>query len=173
MQDRTVFAGIAFVSAAVFVFLLVLIYGRTGTAADAARYASLPAWNAFFNTCSASCLVAGWRAIRAGNRRLHAGLMLSALGFSALFLVSYVVYHSVHGDTRFAGEGWVRTSYLAILASHVLVTAAALPMILATLYYAAGGRFDSHRRLARRTLPAWLYVSVTGVAIFAMLRAYG
>jgi putative membrane protein len=134
--------------------------------------ANLPAANAFFNACSATALAGGWVSIRRGNRDTHMRFMLSAVAFSTLFLASYVVYHAFHGDTRFPGQGIVRPIYFFILASHILLSVAALPMVLTTLYYAATGRFASHRRIARFTLPVWLYVSVTGVLVFALLRAY-
>jgi putative membrane protein len=134
--------------------------------------ASLPALNAFLNACSACALAAGYRAIRRGDRATHIRFMLSAVAFSALFLVSYVVYHNFHGDTRFPGQGLIRPVYFFILVSHILLSIAALPMILSTLFYAASARFGSHRRIARATLPIWLYVSVTGVVVFALLRLY-
>ena len=98
--------------------------------------------------------------------------MLSAFGFSALFLVSYIVNHALRGDTPFPGVGTVRTVYLSILASHVLLSIVALPMVLTTLYFALSGQFKAHRRLARVTFPIWLYVSVTGVVVFVFLKTY-
>jgi putative membrane protein len=90
-----------------------------------------------------------------------------------LFLVGYLAYHYVHGDTRFPGTGTWRGIYLAILASHVLLSMAVVPLVLTTFWFALRRSFARHRRLARVTLPIWLYVSVTGVVIFAMLRAFG
>lgn len=171
MSDRAVFTWIAAASGLILAFLFWLLYGQDLPEATTATRSVLPAWNAAFNACSGICLFAGWRAIRASNRRVHIGFMLSAVAFSALFLVTYIVHHSTHGDTPFPGSGAVKTVYLSILASHVLVTMAALPMILTTLFYAGSGRFEDHRRIARRTLPLWLYVSVTGVLIFAMLES--
>lgn len=91
---------------------------------------------------------------------------------SALFLVSYIVYHSVHGDTKFAGQGLVRPLYFFILISHVLLSAMALPLIFFSLFFSLSSRFPKHKAVARYTLPVWLYVSVTGVLVFALLRAY-
>ena len=98
--------------------------------------------------------------------------MLLAFAFSSAFLVSYIVNHAVHGDTIFPGHGAVRTLYLAILASHVLLSMVALPMVLTTFFFSLTGRFVMHRRIARLTLPIWLYVSITGVVVFVFLKAY-
>lgn len=95
--------------------------------------------------------------------------MLSALGASALFLICYLTYHYYHGTTRFPGVGVVRTFYLALLASHTVLAALVVPLVLVTLFRALRGTFDLHRRIARWTLPVWLYVSVTGVAVYWML----
>jgi putative membrane protein len=130
----------------------------------------LPKVNASLNAVSAGLLVAGYVAIRKGARRLHQYLMVSAFATSALFLVCYVAYHYVHGDTRYAGTGALRAVYLAILASHILLSMAVLPMILTTFYFSFRQSFARHKKLARWTLPLWLYVSLTGVVIFFMLR---
>lgn len=137
---------------------------------DTAALAFMPAVNATMNAIAASCLVAGWLAIRRGKRELHRALMLSALGASAIFLVGYLAYHWVHGDTRYPADAPLRAVYLAVLASHVLLSIVVFPMILATFWFALRGRLVTHRKLARWTLPIWLYVSVTGVAVFLMLR---
>ncbi|HYB98987.1 MAG TPA: DUF420 domain-containing protein [Candidatus Limnocylindrales bacterium] len=172
MDQRSVFTGIGLVSAAIFGFLVWIIYLRAPAGAAGVDVSHLPALNAAFNSMSALCLLAGYAAARRRAFDLHALAMLLALGFSGLFLASYVVYHWHHGDTRFTGQGLVRPVYFFILVSHILLTMAALPMILTTVYYAAGRRFVQHRRLARWTLPIWLYVSVTGVLIFVFLRVW-
>lgn len=172
MNDRSALAGIGLVSAAVFSFLLWLLYLRPQTAGASDSLAWVPAANAAFNAACTVCLVVGFAAIRRGARPLHVACMLGALLFSACFLVGYVVYHFDHGDTHFAGQGFVRPVYFSMLISHVVLTAATLPMILTTVYYACGRRFADHRRVARRTLPLWIYVSVTGILIFAMLRVW-
>jgi putative membrane protein len=99
--------------------------------------------------------------------------MLSALASSGVFLVSYVTYHAYHGDSTFLGQGAVRPIYFAILISHILLSVVALPLVLSTVYLSLSGRFAVHRRLARWTFPIWLYVSVTGVVVFAMLQVFG
>ena len=99
--------------------------------------------------------------------------MLLAFGFSSLFLVSYIVNHALHGDTRFPlGHATMRAIYLVILASHITLSIVALPLVLITFFFSLSGRFAQHKRIARYTFPIWLYVSVTGVVVFALLQAY-
>jgi putative membrane protein len=135
--------------------------------------AFMPAVNAALNSASAACLALGWIAIRRGKRDLHRGLMIGAFVASSLFLCGYVAYHWAHGDTRYPEGAPLRGVYLSILASHVLLSIVALPMVLATFWLSLTKRFVRHRALARWTLPIWLYVSVTGVAVFVMLRTAG
>ena len=139
-----------------------------------------PALHALLNGTAAVLLVLGWLAIRglgpwaAGrSEATHKRFMLGAVGASAVFLTSYVHYHYNHGSTPFWGEGWLRTVYLAVLVPHVLLAIVMVPAILTLLWAAAKGRFERHKRLARWTLPVWLYVSVTGVVIYLMLYRMG
>jgi uncharacterized membrane protein YozB (DUF420 family) len=129
----------------------------------------LPTLNAALNAVSALCLLVGWLLIRRGHRDAHRRAMLGALAASSLFLASYLYYHFHVGSVRFSGQGLVRGIYLAILLSHTLLAIAILPLIAVTLSHALRARFDRHRRIARFTLPAWAYVSVTGVVVYAML----
>ena len=158
-------------SGAIAAFLVWLIYFK-GRVAGPTWVGMLPGANAFFNSLSAICLVLGYRQIRRGNRVVHMRFMLSATVFSALFLVSYITYHFFHGDTKFPGQGWIRPVYFFILISHITLSMVALPLILGTLWYALRTQFRFHRRVARWTLPIWLYVSVTGVVVYFVLRAY-
>ena len=130
----------------------------------------MPGVNATLNATSATLLLLGFAAIRNGRREVHKRLMVSAFAASAVFLVGYVLYHYAHGDTKYQGVGTIRMVYFTILITHVLLSIAMLPMILTTFYFASRERFSSHKRLARWTLPIWLYVSVTGVVIYFMLR---
>ena len=129
----------------------------------------LPTLNAVLNALAACLLVLGYWFIRRGQRDAHRASMLAALTTSALFLLSYVVYHASAGSRPFPGTGPVRAVYFAILISHVVLAALILPLALVTLSRALRERFDAHRRVARYTLPLWLYVSVTGVIIYVML----
>jgi putative membrane protein len=130
---------------------------------------TLPAVNATLNATSAVLLVLGFRAIRAGDRRRHRALMLGAAGTSTLFLVSYVTRVALTGTHRFPGAGALKATYLAVLGSHTVLAAVAAPLVVGTLVLALRARFPSHRRVARWTLPVWLYVSVTGVLVYVML----
>jgi uncharacterized membrane protein YozB (DUF420 family) len=135
--------------------------------------ADLPTLNAVLNATAASLLVLGWWNIRRGRIDAHRRIMIAAFATSALFLVSYVTYHAQIGSRPFTGTGSVRTVYLSILFSHIVLAALILPLALVTLR--RGLRRDDvrHRRIARWTLPIWLYVSVTGVVIYLMLYRLG
>lgn len=129
----------------------------------------LPHVNAVLNTTSALLLLAGYRFIRRGRIQAHRICQVTAVVTSTLFLISYLTYHYYHGATRFAGQGLVRPLYFAILLTHTILAVVIVPLILVTLYRAARGDFIRHRRIARWTLPLWLYVSVTGVIVYLML----
>lgn len=118
-------------------------------------------------------MAVGWSRARAGDRDSHRRLMLAALTVSALFLVSYLAYHARVGSVRFQGVGPLRTVYLCVLLTHTVLAAAVPVLALRMLYLAHRERFDAHRRLGRVALPAWLYVSVTGVAVYGMLYGWG
>jgi len=129
----------------------------------------LPALNALLNSASAILLLTGYVLIRQGKRNAHRWAMTAALTASVLFLTSYLVYHAQVGSVRFQKTGWIRPVYFTILISHTILAACVAPMAIVTVWRAWRGRFDRHRRLARITLPLWLYVSVTGVVIYLML----
>jgi len=163
--------AIGVLSALVAAFLIWLIYFK-GRMAAPEWVSSLPAANAVFNSLSALCLLCGYVCIRRKDRATHKRFMLAATVFSGLFLISYITYHSYHGDTKFPGQGWVRPAYFALLISHIGLSMVALPLIFATLYFSLSGKFKFHRQVARWTFPIWMYVSVTGVLVFFVLRAY-
>ena len=169
-QDRAFFAFNAVVSAAALAFIAYILMIRRGGAGGGIDLRFLPAINACLNALSASLLCAGWVAIKRGARTVHKYCMVSAFVASSLFLVCYLAYHYVHGDTRFPGVGAIRAVYLVILASHVLLSMAVVPLALTAFYFAYRGAFDRHTRVTRWALPIWLYVSVTGVVIYLMLR---
>ena len=129
----------------------------------------LPALNATLNAIAATLLVIGYILIRRGRIEQHRKVMLSAFATSALFLTSYVIYHANVGSRPFTGQGPIRTVYLTILFTHIVLAAAILPMALITLNHALRSRFERHVPIARWTLPIWLYVSVTGVIVYLML----
>ena len=129
----------------------------------------LPHLNAFLNSTSALLLIAGYGFIRAARIDAHRKCQVTAFVTSTLFLISYLIYHYYHGESRFLGQGLVRPLYFTILISHVILAVVIVPLILITLYRAARGDFIRHRKIARWTLPLWLYVSVTGVIVYLML----
>jgi uncharacterized membrane protein YozB (DUF420 family) len=131
--------------------------------------ADLPTLNAALNTTSATLLLLGWVLIRRGHREGHRRAMLGALACSALFLVSYLVYHFQVGSVRFTGEGAIRTVYFVVLISHTVLATAIVPLVLLTVVRALRGRFAAHRTIARVTLPLWAWVSVSGVVVYWML----
>jgi putative membrane protein len=170
LTDRRFMIANAIVSALALSLLAWLLLLR-GHSAGSDALSFMPAINASLNASAAVLLVLGYRAIKAKNRSLHKRLMVSAFCASSLFLVGYVIYHYVHGDTKFLSQGPIRLVYFAVLISHVILSMAVVPMALASFYYAFQGRFATHVKVTRILYPIWLYVSVTGVAIFFLLRA--
>jgi putative membrane protein len=129
----------------------------------------LPALNATLNAISFVFLVTGYVLIKRDRRDAHRNCMIGALIMSGLFLTSYVIYHLQVGSVPFQKTGWIRTVYFGVLIPHVILAAAIVPLILVTVSRALSRRFDKHRRIARWTLPLWLYVSITGVIVYLML----
>lgn len=155
------------VALAVLAYLLLVRRGSHGGSTD---LSFMPAINAAWNAVSATFLVLAVRAIRRGDRTKHRRLVMGAFAASMFFLAGYLAYHYVHGDTKYPGTGPVRIAYLLFLASHVLLSIPVVPLCLAAFYYALKGRFATHRKITRVLYPMWLYVSVTGVLVFAWLR---
>jgi len=169
-KTRSAIAVILAVSAAATAFLFWLIYVHPATDSASARFAFLPALNAALNGLSAMALLIGYTFIRARRIPAHRAAMLTAFGFSTLFLVSYILHHALHGDVRYPVHAALRSVYLPLLASHIILAVVALPLILVTFFFSLTGRIPQHRKVARWTFPLWLYVSLTGVITWAMLR---
>lgn len=129
----------------------------------------LPALNATLNAMASVLLVTGWVLIKRGRRQAHRNCMIAALVVSGLFLTSYVIYHAHVGSVPFTGTGWIRTVYFSVLIPHVILAAAIVPPVIITVSRGLSAKYDRHRRIARWTLPLWLYVSVTGVIVYVML----
>ena len=129
----------------------------------------LPHLNAFLNGTSAILLISGYLFIRRGNIPAHRACQISALAVSILFLCSYLTYHFHHGATRFAGQGFARPLYFTILLTHTVLAVVIVPLVAVTFVRALRQNFVGHRRIARVTLPLWLYVCVTGVIVYLML----
>lgn len=129
----------------------------------------LPHLNACLNGASAILLFSGYSFIRARNVIAHRACQIAALVVSLMFLTSYLIYHYHHGATRFLGSGLARPIYFSILTTHTILAVVIVPLVAVTFYRAFRGDFVRHRRIARVTLPLWLYVSVTGVIVYLML----
>ncbi len=135
--------------------------------------AAWPLFNASLNATSAVLVLAGFACIRAKRVAAHRLFMVGACLVTAVFFASYLAYHARVGSVRFAGTGWSRPVYFAILISHTVLAIVIVPLVLRTLFLAARERIDAHRRIAHWTLPLWLYVSVTGIVVYWMLYRLG
>ncbi len=170
--DRSFFIFNAAISAAALSLLTWLLLFHGGMRSPGVDLRFLPAVNACLNATAASLLIAGWVAIKKQKRELHRYLMVSAFAASGCFLVGYLAYHAVHGDTKFGGTGALRTFYLLLLASHVLLSLFIVPLSLTAFWFAWKREFARHTKVTRWLHPIWLYVSVTGVVVFLLLRPY-
>ena len=132
-------------------------------------YTVLPTVNATLNAISGIFLLTGYVLIKRRHINAHRNAMLGAFASSTLFLISYLVYHAQAGSRPFTGQGVIRYIYFAILLSHIVLAAAILPMAISTLSRGLRGRYAEHKRIAKKTFPAWMYVSVTGVIVYLML----
>jgi putative membrane protein len=164
--------AILIISGAAFLFLIYLLYFRETAEETASWVHQLPALNAFLNSISTVLIVAGFVAIKKRNFIAHMRFMLTAFIASALFLISYLLYHNFVGHTPFPGQGFIRPVYFTILISHIILSAAVVPLVLTSYYFAFSGKFKTHKKVSKWTFPIWLYVSVTGVMIFFILNAY-
>ena len=169
--DRRFFLFNAVVSVAALSLLAYLLVLRHGAVTSGADLSFLPGVNASLNALSATLLLLGYIAIRRRNWRVHRFFMVAAFAASSVFLISYLIYHALHGDTRYAGSGLLRTVYLSVLASHVVLSATVVPLALTAFWFAYRRQFLRHRRVTRVLWPIWMYVSVTGVAIYFLLRS--
>ena len=169
-NTRSAIAAILAVSVAATAFLFWLIYVHPASDRSSVQFAFLPALNAALNGLSAMALLIGYTFIRARRIHAHRASMMRAFGFSTLFLVSYILHHALHGDVRYPVHAALRSVYLPLLASHIILAVVALPLILVTFFFSLTGRIPQHRKVARWTFPLWLYVSITGVITWAMLR---
>src|SRR5260370_21678708 len=172
LSPRPVVGAIVVVSGLAVSFLLWLLYVHHASSDFAGRWMFLPALNALLNGLCAITLCVGLYFIKHHNRNAHRTSMLLAFAFSSVFLISYIVNHALHGDTIFPGHGPVRTLYLSILASHVVLSIFALPMVLTTFFFSLTRRFAMHRRIPRLPFPTCLYGSITGVVVVDFLHAF-
>jgi len=169
-NPRGAIAAILAISLAATLFLFWLIYVHPAADAANARYAFLPALNAVFNGLSAVALLVGYVFVRSGRIQAHRASMMTAFACSTLFLLGYIAHHALHGDVRYPLDAPLRGFYLSLLASHIVLAIVVLPLVLITFFLSLTGRIPAHRKVARWTFPLWLYVSVTGVVTYVMLR---
>jgi putative membrane protein len=166
-------ARILIITVSVVVFVAVVMLGRVQLniepGFDVHVFAKA---NAVINSIVSLLLIAGMAAVRSRNYLAHKRIMLSAMIFSVLFLISYIAHHLLAGDTRFGGVGAIRYVYFFILITHIILAALILPFILFTTYRGLTGEWAKHRRIARYTWPVWLYVSITGVIVYLMISPY-
>lgn len=128
----------------------------------------MPPFQAILNALATVLLGIGWFYIRRGHKQAHRNTMILTLGVSLVFLISYTAYHMKVGYMPFAGEGWIRLIYFSLLFSHIVLAAVIVPLVLGTVWFAARGNFRIHPRIARWTLPIWMYVSLTGVVVYLL-----
>ena len=170
----TIIAAIIGISAVASLFLAWLVYYHPPVDAAGTHLTFLPALDAILNALCAIFLLIGFNYIRRRKITAHRNSMFAAFVVSSAFLVAYIANHVLHGDILFpTTHPTARFSYLWILLlPHIFLAVVALPMILITFFLSLTGRFPAHRKLARWTFPIWLYVSISGVVVYAMLAAY-
>ena len=172
MTDRQLAGAVYAVSAAVCLLVLVLVLAPQLVVVEGLDVSPLPRAHAVINGATALLLLLGYSFIRRGQIGRHRVAMVAAFGLSCIFLLSYLVYHAQAPDARFGGEGIVRVFYFAVLVSHIVLASLVLPLALYTVARALREEFPRHRRVARWTLPVWLYVAVTGVIVYLMMAPY-
>lgn len=160
------------VSIAIPVVVAILLFTAAPEVETSIDLKLLPKFHAILNTLTALALIAGFVFIKNRNIVAHYTVNLFALLFSVLFLVSYVVYHSLAESTPYGGEGVIRYVYYFILISHIILAAIIVPLVLFTFLRALTNEFDKHKKIARWTLPIWLYVAITGVIVYLMISPY-
>lgn len=161
------------VSVVALVFLLWILFFSEDVEHSYTWVTKLPISNVIFNLLSSILLLLGLREIKHKNFARHMRFMIGTFIMSACFLVGYIIHVYFIGDTKFMGEGIIRPIYFFILISHIILSAFVLPLVLSSFYFALSGKFKIHRKVSKFTFPIWLYVSVTGVLIFTILRMFG
>jgi putative membrane protein len=171
--DEKVLSRVVYgLSGAVCLLVVVLIASPAALRIESVDLSFLPAFHATLNGTCAALLVAGYAFIRRGKIRWHRLSMVGAFSLSCIFLISYVVYHAQSTGASFGGEGWVRPLYFSVLISHIVLAPIVLPLALFAVVRALRGEIGRHKRVARWTFPVWLYVAVTGVAVYLFMAPY-
>ncbi|MDX2002960.1 MAG: DUF420 domain-containing protein [Chitinophagales bacterium] len=167
---RRLFIGISILVPAI---VTVLFYVNPSQQVDLGFDLKLfPKFHALLNSMATVFLISGFVAIKNKNIKVHRSFMWAAFAVSTIFLVSYVTYHSISAPTKFGGEGTIKYIYLFLLLTHIVMAAVILPFILFTFYRALTGDYTKHRKIAKITLPLWLYVTITGVIVYFMIAPY-
>ncbi len=172
MTGRQLAVGVYLLSAGVCLLVLILILSPQLIVIEGLDVSPLPRAHAVINGATAILLLLGYRFIRRGEIGWHRIAMVAAFGLSCIFLLSYLVYHSQAPEARFGGGGAVRALYFGVLVTHIVLASIVLPLALYTVARALREEFPRHRRVARWTLPVWLYVAVTGVIVYLMMAPY-
>lgn len=160
---------ISIISIAILLVIAFLLLLPRETPTSSVNVSGLPLLNALLNGTTALFLMIGFFFVRRGQVKQHRAMMLAAFGLSSLFLISYVILHTFAGSTPFTGQGWIRPVYFAVLISHIILSAGVLPLALTTLYHGWFTQLKQHKRIARWTLPIWVYTSLSGVAVYLLL----
>lgn len=172
MSSKNLTLPITIVSIAVPLVVLVLFYLKPPEVEVGFDLHILPPFHAALNFTTALMLLMGFYFIKNNQRKAHQYAMITAFALSSIFLVSYVVYHTFTEPTRFGGEGLIKGIYYFILISHILLAVVILPMILFTLSHGLQAKYDKHRKIAKFTLPIWIYVAITGVLVYLLISPY-
>jgi putative membrane protein len=172
LGERTLATLVYGLSAAVCVLVLLLIFAPRALVFEGLDVSGLPAFHATLNGVCALLLVTGYVLVRLGRVRAHRTVMATAFSLSCVFLISYLIYHSQAASASFGGEGWIRPVYFVTLISHIVLAPVVLPLALFAVARALRGEIGRHRRIVRWTFPLWLYVAITGVAVYLLMAPY-
>jgi putative membrane protein len=172
LSDRTLAFWVWGLTAVVVLLVAFLVAAGQVLSVDGLDVSRLPGFHAFLNGSCAVLLVAGVSFVRQGRIGAHRAAMVGAFALSTVFLLSYVVYHAQAPATPFGGTGWIRPFYFTVLLSHIALAPVILPLALYTVIRAFRAEYGRHRKVARWTFPLWLYVAVTGVMVYWMMRPY-
>lgn len=172
MEKQVNYNKLIYIVAAVLAAAVGIIYVTPKFVVEPGVLDFLPALNASINALVSLFLILGVIFIKQKKKTAHRFMMTSSIVLSAIFLVSYVLYHTTHESTSFGGEGAIRSIYLFILLTHIVLAIVIVPLVLISFTRALSSQFDKHRKIARITFPLWLYVSITGVVVYLMISPY-
>ncbi len=172
MKEKKLNIFIGILSIAIPLVVVALFYLKPPDIKIGFDISIIPAFNASINFTVSLLLIVGYLFMKQNKIQYHKYTMIIAFCLSGVFLISYVVYHTLAVETHFGGEGWIRPVYFLLLITHIVLAAVIVPMILFTLTRGLQEKFDKHRRIAKWTWPLWLYVSVTGVIVYLLLSPY-